>query len=97
MSGREPWEVPLDHRVRRRMLRALHRDKASRTAGDLSVDLNLALVEVWYHARVLAKWDTVKTLPPDTARAAAPIESLVADDPEVIALLVSTEADDEPR
>jgi hypothetical protein len=59
------------------------------------VDLNLALTEVWYHARVLLKYGKVKALPPDAAQANAPVESLVADDPEVIALLTSTEADDE--
>lgn len=97
MSGLEPWDVPFDHRVRRRILRCLHRGGTARTAGELSVDLNLALTEVWYHTRVLLKYDKVKALPPDNAQANAPIESLVADDPEVIALLVSTEADDEPR
>jgi hypothetical protein len=93
------WElgVPLDHRVRRRILRALHRDQASRTVGELSVDLNLALVEVWYHARVLASWGKVNELPTDVDHANAPLESLVADDSEVTALLVSTEAEDEPR
>jgi len=90
-------EVPFDHRARRRILRALHRDHTSRTVGELSVDLNLALVEVWYHARVLASWGKVKELPTDVDHANAPIESLVADDSEVIALLISTEADDEPR
>lgn len=89
--------IPFDHRARRRILRALHRDHTSRTVGELSVDLNLALVEVWYHARVLASWDKVKALSPDTAHASAPIESLVAGDPEVIALLVSTETADELR
>lgn len=89
--------VPFDHRARRRILRALHRDHTSRTVGELSVELNLALVEAWYHARVLASWDKVKELPTDVDHANAPIESLVADDSEVIALLSSTEADDEPR
>jgi len=93
------WElhVPLDHRARRRILRALHRNQSSCTVGELSVDLNLALVEVWYHARVLAGWGKVKELPTGTDHAAAPIESLVADDSEVIALLVSTETADESR
>jgi hypothetical protein len=88
---------PLDHRVRRRILRCLHRGDTARTAGELSVDLNLALVDVWYHIRVLLKYDKVKQLPADARQANAPIESLVADDSEVVALLLSTEADDERR
>jgi hypothetical protein len=97
MSGLGPRNVPFDHRVRRRILRCLHRDDAPHTVGELSVNLNLAMVEVWYHARILASWGKVKELPDDAEHAGASVESLVADDPEVIALLISTEANDEPR
>jgi hypothetical protein len=88
--------VPLDHRVRRRILRRLHRDHTAHTVGGLSVELNLALIEVWYHTRVLARWGKIKELPSGADHANVPVESLVADDPEVAALLISTEVADEP-
>lgn len=97
--GRGAWElrIPFDHRVRRRILRRLHQDLTAHTVGGLSKQLNLASIEIWYHARVLARWDKVKELPTGTDHADVPVESLVADDPEVTALLIATEADDEPR
>lgn len=92
MSQQPP--IPLDQRVRRRILRRLHRDFAPRTAGELSEDLGVELGEIRYHCEVLTGWRIVKQTqgPSDFL-----FESSVAEDPEVIALLIATKAEDEPK
>jgi hypothetical protein len=93
----EQPSVPLDHRTRRRMLRRLHEVGGSSTAAELSTDLKLKLTEIWYHARVLAKYRQVKEGLRGVDRADTRYESMVIDDPDVTVLLISTEAEDEPQ
>ena len=92
MSDQPP--KPLDHRVRRCILRQLHKDFLPHTTAKLSRDLELDESEVRYHGRVLAKWQKVR-------EAEGPyglfLESLVAEDPEVIAALIATRTEDERR
>jgi DNA-binding transcriptional ArsR family regulator len=95
MNGQPP--IPLDHRVRRRILRRLNEFTGPHTAINLSTDLRLKLPEILYHAGVLAKYEKVAENRKGVDRADTRFESMVADDSEVIALLVSTEADDEAQ
>ena len=87
-------QVPLDHRVRRCILRRLHKDFAPHAARELSEDLGVETREIKYHGKVLASWRIVK-------QAEGPeglfFESLVSEDPKVIAVLISTQAEDEPE
>jgi predicted ArsR family transcriptional regulator len=84
--------VPLDHPVRRRILRGLHTDLGRRPIDDLARELRLDADQARYHAEVLARWRTVRQ---SEGSAGVHVESLVAEMPEVIALLVSTRAEDE--
>lgn len=85
---------PLDHRVRRNILRRLHQDFLPHTTAELSRDLELDESEVRYHGGVLAKWQKVREAEgPDGLF----LESLVAEDPEIIAALIATRAEDEKR
>lgn len=84
--------VPLDHPVRRRILRRLHTDFGQHPIDDLARELSLDAGQARYHAEVLVKWRTVRQ---SEGRAGAQVESLVAETPEVIALLVSTRSEDE--
>jgi len=93
----EQHPVPLDHRVRRRILRRLHEVDDACSAGKLSTDLKLKLPETLYHAGVLAKYGKIEESRSRVDRASTRFESSVADDSEVIALLVSTEAEDEAQ
>ena len=91
MTGTPP--TPLDHRARRRILRHLHEDGRTPTAGELSADLGLQLNEVLYHVRVLVEYDTVD----ETQGEARPrFESKIAGKAEIIELLASTREGDEP-
>lgn len=95
MNGQPP--VPLDHRARRRILRRLNEVRDTVTADELSTDLKLELTEVTYHARVLVKYQKLREHRRGRVLANTRFESTVAADPEVVALLISTEAEDEPR
>jgi len=84
--------IPLDHRVRRRILRQLHSDFGQHSIDDLARELRLDANEIQYHSEVLARWKTVsQTEGPDGFL----LESLVDEDPEVVALLISTRKEDE--
>ena len=88
----QPPFVPLDHQVRRCVLRELHRDFAQHSIDELAHKLRLDASAIRYHVEVLAKWRTVRQVKgPDGGL----LESLVAEDPEVTALLISTRAEDE--
>jgi hypothetical protein len=90
MSNQPP--KPLDHRVRRCILRQLHKDFLPHTTAELARDLELEESEVRYHGGVLAKWQKVReTEGPD----GLVLESRVAEDPEIIAALIATRAEDE--
>ena len=84
--------VPLDHPVRRRILRRLHRDFSRHSIDDLARQLSLDPSNARYHAEVLAWCRTVKQSEGPTG---LQVESLAAEDPEVIALLASTRSEDE--
>lgn len=90
-------QPPFDHQIRRRILRRLNEVDGPYAADRLSGDLKLELNEIRYHARVLARWRTVKERRTGADPATVRYESLVADDPDVIALLNSTEAQDKPQ
>jgi hypothetical protein len=90
-------QPPFDHQIRRRILRRLNEVDGPYVADRLSEDLKLKLNEIRYHARVLARWRTVKERRAGACHATVRYESLVADDPDVIALLNSTETQDEPQ
>ena len=83
---------PFDHRVRRRILRQLHTDFGRHYIDDLARELCLDAREVDYHSKVLARWKTV-------SRTEGPsgflLQSLVADQPEVIRPPMATKAEDE--
>jgi hypothetical protein len=85
--------VPLDHPVRRRILRQLHADVLQLPVDGLARELNLSRGEARYHAEVLAKWRTIRQVEGPTGPL---VESLAAEEPDVIALLMSTRAEDEP-
>lgn len=85
--------VPLDHPVRRRILRQLHADLLQLSVDGLARELNLNSGEARYHAEVLTKWRTVRQV---EGPGGPLVESLAADEPDVIALLISTRSDDEP-
>jgi hypothetical protein len=90
MSRRPP--TPLDHGVRRRILRFLHTDFGKHSINDIARELRLDASEVRYHGAILARWKKVRQIEgPDGDL----LESLVAEDPEVIALLIATRAEDE--
>ena len=92
MSDQPP--KPLDQRVRRNILRRLHQDFLPHTTADLSGDLELDESEIRYHARVLAKWRKVRL---EEGPDGLILESLVPEDPEVIAVLIATRTEDEKR
>jgi Helix-turn-helix domain len=86
------WPTPLDHRVRRRILRFLHTDFGKHSVNDVARELRLDVSEVRYHGAILAGWRKVSQIEgPDGDL----LESLVTEDPEVIALLIATKAEDE--
>jgi hypothetical protein len=84
--------IPLDHRVRRRILRQLHSDFSQHSIDDLARELCLNTSEIGYHGEVLARWKTVSRIEGPNGFL---LESLVAEDPEVIRLLMATKAGDE--
>lgn len=94
MNGQPP--VPLDHRARRRILRHFHEVRDTATAGELSKDLKIELTEAAYHARVLVKYKMLSERRRGRVLADTRFESMVADDLEITALLISTKAEDEP-
>lgn len=87
--------VPLDHPARRRILRSLHEVGGCATGDELSTGLRIELTEVTYHARVLVECRMLRERPGGKVLADTRFESTVADDPEVIVQLMSTEAEDE--
>lgn len=82
---------PLELHIRRQIVRFLQSDFAAHSPDELMVALGLGADELRYHCRVLARWGTVKEYEGPSGRL---VESLVADDPEVISLLHATEAED---
>jgi hypothetical protein len=83
---------PLDHRVRRRILRQLHTDFGRHYIDDLARELCLDARQVDYHSKVLARWKTVSRIEGPNGFL---LESLVPEEPEVIRLLMATKAEDE--
>lgn len=84
--------IPLDHPVRRRILRRLHTDFLPRSIDVLAHELDVNSCNTRYHAEVLTRWRTVSQ---SESPAGPQIESLAAEMPDVIALLVSTRSADE--
>ncbi|HEY7457075.1 MAG TPA: helix-turn-helix domain-containing protein [Solirubrobacterales bacterium] len=78
----------LCHPVRRRVVRRLHRDFEPRTVAELCDDLALNQGQVRYHGEVLATQGIVKQY---EGPGGLLIESLAAEDPGVISVLLSTQ------
>lgn len=90
----QPPPIPLDHRVRRRIMRRLHEDFAAHTVNELSKDLGLSLKEARYHCEVLARWGNVTECEgPDGVL----VKSMAAEWPDVIAILMATQIHDKPK
>jgi hypothetical protein len=81
----------LRHPMRRRIIRSLHRDFEPHLSAELCDDLGLDSVEFAYHGDVLAGQGVVKQFEGPEGLL---IDSLVGDDPDVIAVLLSTQAQD---
>jgi len=84
--------VPLDHPVRRRILRRLHTGFVPRSVDDLAHELKVDSRSARYHAEVLARCRTVKQSESPTGPR---FESLAAEMPDVVALLALTRSEDE--
>lgn len=84
-------ERALRNPVRRRIVRWLHRDFEPHPVAELCDDLSLGESEAEYHRDVLESHRVIKQF--EGPRGLL-VESRVGDDPAVIALLLSTQADD---
>jgi DNA-binding transcriptional ArsR family regulator len=84
---------PLTHPVRRRILRYLHRCEEPRGAREVATALPEALTQISYHLRALASHGTTREAGV-AAEGGALYESAVSDNPEVLALLKATQAED---
>jgi hypothetical protein len=80
--------------MRRRILRYLHRCEEPKGAREVATALPETLTQVSYHLRTLASHRTIREagLASDGG---ALYESAVSDNPEVLALLKTTQAEDE--
>jgi len=88
--------TPLDHRIRRCILRCLHgRDPL--TPAEISSKISRQLNEVVYHLRVLAEHGMVREKQRGIRRVETSFESRIAEDAETIELLVSTRDEDEAQ
>jgi hypothetical protein len=88
--------TPLEHRVRRCVLRCLH-GKGALTAAEISREIPRDLNEVVYHLRVLAEYKMVGEKQRGIRRVETSFESRIADDAETIELLLTTRAEDEAQ
>lgn len=88
------YRPPLDHCMRRHVLRQLHADFAAHSIADLANALRLNLRQVEYHGEVLARWGKLKKIEGPNG---CLFESLATEDPDVIAVLLATQLVDEPR
>jgi hypothetical protein len=77
--------------VRRCLIRFLHSDFEAHTTDELAAGLDLGADAVRYHCKVLSEWGKVKEY---EGPAGLLVESLVAEDPEVLSVLHATEAED---
>jgi len=87
---------PLDHRLRRCILRCLH-GSGPLTPAEISAELGRRRKEVLYHLRVLGKHEIVREKPRGTREVETSFESQIADDAKVIDLLLATRAEDETQ
>jgi predicted transcriptional regulator len=87
--------TPLDHRVRRCVLRCLQ-GRGPLTPAEISTELARELNEVLYHLRVLAEHSMVREKQRGVRKVETSFESQV-DDAWIIELLVSTRAEDEAQ
>lgn len=89
----------VNHRLRRRILRRLHESAEPLSPARLARRLHDPPGAVSYHVKVLRGCEAVARVDRRGARGPVrqPYSSLVADDPEVTALLDRTREADEPR
>jgi DNA-binding transcriptional ArsR family regulator len=88
--------TPLDHRVRRCVLRCLH-GSGPLTPAEITRKLRLELKEALYHLDVLAEYGLTRERQRGGRRVETSFESQIADDDEIIELLVATRAEDEAQ
>jgi predicted ArsR family transcriptional regulator len=86
-------DKPLDHRVRRCILRCL-REHGPLTAVEIATELGRESNEVIYHLRVLTEHGLVEE---DETKAEITYEARIAEKAKVIELLISTRAEDEAQ
>jgi DNA-binding transcriptional ArsR family regulator len=85
---------PLEHRVRRCVLRCLY-GSGPLTPAEISRELAREPSEVRYHLRMLTEHGMVREKRRRTREVEAGFESQIADKAEIIELLISTRAEDE--
>jgi DNA-binding transcriptional ArsR family regulator len=87
----------LNHRTRRCILRALHASRGPSSPTRIAKALQMGLSNSSYHMNVLARFRTVKRVDEKQVRGAMEhfYVSTVADNPNVLAILEATRAEDE--
>jgi DNA-binding transcriptional ArsR family regulator len=95
-ADRDPTD-PLNHRVRRRILRHLHRCGEPLGPREVEAALGDGLSQIAYHLKTLTSYGTTREagLAPDGDSLL--YESAVSENADVLALLAATEAEDEGR
>jgi DNA-binding transcriptional ArsR family regulator len=88
--------TPLDHRLRRCILRCLN-GSGPLTPAEISTELTRELSEIVYHLRVLAEYEMVSEKQRGIRKVETSFESQISDDAEIVELLISTRAEDEAR
>ena len=88
--------TPLDHRLRRRLLRCLH-GRGALTPAEISTELARESNEVLYHLRILVEFGMVREKQRGIRKVETSFESTIAGDASVIELLLTTRAEDEAQ
>lgn len=88
--------TPLDHRIRRRMLRCLQENGAL-TAAEISTKVRRELKEVIYHLRVLAEYGLVREKQRGIRKVEKSFEARIGGRGDIIELLLITRAKDEAQ
>jgi predicted ArsR family transcriptional regulator len=101
-SQDEVWVVtdtpatPLDHRVRRCVLRCLQ-EHGALTAAEISPKIRRELKEVVYHLRVLAEYGLIREKQRGIRKVEKSFEARIAGRGDIIELLLTTRAKDEAQ
>lgn len=93
-SGHQLPATPLEHPLRRRILRSLDRAGGSRPVAELAEDVGASLKSLMYHGAVLEKFETL-TLPDRREGLAGLVEAKPIQDAWVTRVLDATEEADD--